>query len=135
MADIDHFKNVNDHYGHLAGDEVLRFLGKLIRQHARGSDVFCRYGGEEFLLILPNMAKDNAVKRAEELRCTIEAVLIHYDKLLISVTCSFGVSIYPSDGLDSDALIAAADSAMYESKMTGRNRVTCFSKVRLNGNP
>lgn len=132
MADIDHFKNINDQYGHLAGDEVLRFFGKLIQQNARDSDIFCRYGGEEFLLIFPTMTKDNAIKRAEKLRCAIEAARIHYDKTFISVTCSYGVSAYPNDGLDSDALIAAADSAMYESKITGRNRVTGFSISRPN---
>jgi diguanylate cyclase (GGDEF)-like protein/PAS domain S-box-containing protein len=123
MADLDHFKAVNDRYGHLAGDAVLRVFGDLIRRHARGSDISCRYGGEEFLLVLPQMAKDKAVERAQQLCCALAAARIAYGGLSITVTASFGVAAFPGDGQTGDRLIAAADQALYAAKTAGRNRV------------
>lgn len=123
MGDLDHFKLVNDRYGHLAGDEVLRVFGDLMKRHARGSDVYCRYGGEEFLLVLPQMATAIAVERAEQLRCAMAAAPVPYGASLIAVTVSFGVATFPRDGRTGDELIAAADSALYAAKAAGRNRV------------
>lgn len=123
MSDLDYFKTVNDHYGHLGGDEVLRAFGKLMQRHARGSDTYCRYGGEEFLLVLPQMTKGGAVERAEQLRSAVTAAPIPYGTALIAVTASFGVATFPSDGRTSDELIAVADSALYAAKAAGRNRV------------
>jgi diguanylate cyclase (GGDEF)-like protein/PAS domain S-box-containing protein len=124
MGDLDHFKVVNDHYGHLAGDDVLRVFGNLMRQHARGSDIYCRYGGEEFLLVMPGMAEQQAVERAEELRSTMAAAPVGHGPSTIAVTASFGVATFPRDGRTGDALIAAADRAMYAAKAAGRNRVS-----------
>jgi diguanylate cyclase (GGDEF)-like protein len=124
MGDLDYFKAVNDGYGHLAGDEVLRVFGALLKRHARGSDVYCRYGGEEFLLVLPQMATAHAVERAEQLRCTMAAAPVPYGAALIAVTASFGVATFPGDGRTGDALIAAADNALYAAKAAGRNRVS-----------
>jgi diguanylate cyclase (GGDEF)-like protein/PAS domain S-box-containing protein len=123
MGDLDHFKLVNDRYGHLAGDEVLRVFGDLMKRHARGSDVYCRYGGEEFLLVLPQMETAIAVERAEQLRCAMAAAPVPYGASLIAVTVSFGVATFPRDGRTGDELIAAADSALYAAKEAGRNRV------------
>ncbi|MDR3390689.1 MAG: sensor domain-containing diguanylate cyclase [Sulfuriferula sp.] len=123
MGDLDHFKTINDSYGHLAGDAVLRTFGTLMKQHARSSDIYCRYGGEEFLLVLPQMAKHNAIERAEQLRKTIAATPVDYGTTQIAVTVSFGVATFPHDGGSGDALIAAADQALYAAKATGRNRV------------
>ena len=127
MGDLDHFKAVNDHYGHLGGDEGLRAFGALLKRHARGSDIYCRYGGEEFLLVLPGMAEEHAVARAELLRGTIEAAPVGFGALTIAVTASFGVATFPRDGQSSDGLIAAADSALYAAKAAGRNRVNVHS--------
>jgi diguanylate cyclase (GGDEF)-like protein len=127
MGDLDHFKAVNDHYGHLGGDEVLRAFGALLKRHARGSDIYCRYGGEEFLLVLPGMAEEHAAARAELLRGTIEAAPVGFGALTIAVTASFGVATFPRDGQSSDGLIAAADSALYAAKAAGRNRVNVHS--------
>jgi len=124
MGDLDHFKRVNDAYGHLAGDEVLRVFGALMKRHARGSDICCRYGGEEFLLILPGTSTETAVERAEQLRMALAAAPVTYGVAQIAVTASFGVATFPRDGRTSDALIAAADAALYAAKSAGRNRVS-----------
>lgn len=123
LADLDHFKAINDRHGHLVGDEVLRVFGALIKRHARGSDIYCRYGGEEFLLVLPGMASEIAVERAEQLRLVIAGAPVDHGGSLISVTASFGIATYPRDGRSGDELIAAADRALYAAKATGRNRV------------
>jgi diguanylate cyclase (GGDEF)-like protein/PAS domain S-box-containing protein len=123
IGDLDHFKSVNDRHGHLAGDEVLRIIGRLMMKHARAGDICCRYGGEEFLLVLPRVAKDIALERAERLRGAMAAALIPYGELRIPVTASFGVATFPRDGRTGDELISAADSALYAAKASGRNRV------------
>lgn len=123
MSDLDHFKVVNDSHGHLAGDAVLRVFGSLMKKHARGSDIYCRYGGEEFLLVLPGMAQGPAIDRAEQLRCELASAAVPYGQSLIAVTASFGVATFPSDGNSGDELIAAADKVLYAAKATGRNRV------------
>lgn len=123
MGDLDHFKAVNDTYGHQAGDSVLREFGRLLRLHARGSDICCRYGGEEFLLILPGMAEDKACERAEELRAAVAATPVTAGASTIRVTASFGVASFPRHGRTRDELMAAADNALYAAKESGRNRV------------
>lgn len=127
MGDLDHFKAVNDHYGHLGGDAVLRVFGELLKQHARASDIYCRYGGEEFLLVLPQMAQDSALERAEQLRRAMAATPVSHGVALIAVTASFGVATFPRDGRTGDDLIAAADRALYAAKAAGRNCV-CVSR-------
>jgi diguanylate cyclase (GGDEF)-like protein/PAS domain S-box-containing protein len=124
MSDLDHFKSINDRFGHLGGDEILRAYGRLLRDSARRADVCCRYGGEEFLLVLPTMAGDEALRRAEEIRASIGSQAIPFGHTALSVTASFGVATFPDDGDTSDELLRAADRALYESKKQGRNRVT-----------
>ena len=123
MCDIDHFKAINDTYGHLAGDEVLRAFSRLIKQYSRGGDIICRYGGEEFLLVLPGMNRERAAARAEQLRLAFAAALMAYNATIIRATASFGVATFPADGNDLDALIGAADKALYIAKEAGRNQV------------
>jgi diguanylate cyclase (GGDEF)-like protein/PAS domain S-box-containing protein len=127
MADLDRFKAVNDRYGHLAGDEVLRAFSKLMKRHARVSDVYCRYGGEEFLILMPHMPKDSAVERAEQLRRKLASAPIPYNPSPIAVTVSLGVATFPGDGRTSDELIAAADSSLYTAKAAGGNRVRTWA--------
>ena len=127
MGDLDHFKAVNDRYGHLGGDEVLRAFGDLMKRQVRGSDIYCRYGGEEFLLVLPRMSTEDAVNRAEQLRSAMAAAPVPYGDFVIAVTASFGVATFPRDGRTGDELIAAADSALYAAKAAGRNRVSVNS--------
>jgi diguanylate cyclase (GGDEF)-like protein/PAS domain S-box-containing protein len=128
MADLDHFKAVNDAYGHLAGDEVLKKFGTLIQDSHRLSDVFCRYGGEEFLLVLPTMANDTACERIEQVRRVIENTRIAFGSAIIRVTASFGVATFPQHGQSREALIAAADRALYAAKAAGRNRVVSYAE-------
>jgi diguanylate cyclase (GGDEF)-like protein/PAS domain S-box-containing protein len=131
MADLDHFKTVNDRHGHLAGDEVLRTFGDLMKGHAREADVYCRYGGEEFLLILPGMARDTAFQRAEQLRCAMAAAPVVFGVTAIRVTASFGVATFPYTGASADELIHTADRALYAAKAAGRNRVAVSAGSRL----
>lgn len=123
MSDLDHFKSVNDRYGHAAGDEVLRGFADLVKRSSRGSDICCRYGGEEFLLVLPQMTEQAAVARAEQLRRAIADTPFSYGEVQIPVTSSFGVATFPAAGRTGDALITAADKALYAAKAAGRNRV------------
>ena len=130
LADLDHFKAVNDRNGHLAGDEVLRIFGTLLTTNARASDIVCRYGGEEFLLVLPGMTTEGAVERAEQLRQAMAATAVSHGQSRITVTASFGVATFPTHGGTTDELIAAADRALYSAKAEGRNRVNLCDDCR-----
>lgn len=123
MADLDHFKHVNDRYGHVAGDEVLRNFSNLMRQTLRGSDICCRYGGEEFVAVLPGVTEQVALERADQLRHAFAATPTLFGQSQIAATSSFGVATFPAGGRTGEALIAAADGAMYAAKDAGRNRV------------
>lgn len=126
LVDIDHFKLVNDTYGHSAGDEVIRSLGALLRQSAREGDIACRYGGEEFILALPQMGVEAALARAEKLRIAAAATPVRQGDIDITFKISIGVSVYPAHAADMSALIECADMALYSSKREGRDRITCF---------
>jgi diguanylate cyclase (GGDEF)-like protein len=126
MIDLDHFKTVNDTYGHQGGDEVLKALAELLLASVRASDVACRYGGEEFLLLLPNMSADNAVTRAEHWRAAFAATTVNFGGAAIQATLSIGIALYPEEGGTADELTRCADLALYEAKKRGRNRVVLF---------
>ena len=124
MCDLDKFKSVNDTYGHQAGDEVLKQLAKMLKDEVREIDRVGRYGGEEFMLLLPGTVLDAAVTFAERVRKRIEAHTFTFDGGTLQRTASFGVSGWPHPGIDaSDALVRTADDALYVAKETGRNRV------------
>lgn len=123
MIDLDHFKLVNDTYGHKAGDEVLKTLGAMLQSHAREGDIPCRYGGEEFVLVWPRMAPEVARARAEHWREAFAARKIRHGEFEISATMSIGLATYPNHALTADALILGADHAMYKAKAAGRNRL------------
>jgi diguanylate cyclase (GGDEF)-like protein len=130
LADIDHFKRFNDTWGHEAGDLVLKRVADVIRENVRGSDIGCRYGGEELAVILPETTLEVAVERAERIRRDIAAVRLEYGgTLLDAVTSSFGVAVYPQHAGDAEALLRAADEALYEAKKAGRNRVVVSQAV------
>jgi diguanylate cyclase (GGDEF)-like protein len=121
MLDLDHFKQVNDRYGHGSGDEVLAALGELLRGTLRGTDFAARVGGEEFLLLLPDSDEDGAVALAEKLRAAVER--ISAPRVEQPLSASFGVAVYPRDAQDGQELLRAADRALYTAKRAGRNRV------------
>lgn len=122
LIDLDHFKRVNDQYGHPAGDRVIKNLARLLRQRLRGADVVGRYGGEEFAVALPDTALDNAVAVLEQLRTAFAGINQGSGSARFHVTCSIGVAQCPPF-VDGEALIAAADTALYEAKRQGRNQV------------
>ncbi|MFL6535562.1 diguanylate cyclase [Pseudomonas alvandae] len=124
MLDIDHFKHVNDTYGHQAGDKVIEQLAQLLREHARESDVAGRYGGEEFGVVLSDTDQAGARIFAERLRQAVEQLLVQYNGQDIRFTISLGVADLSAPANDHAELIARADQALYTSKKTGRNRVT-----------
>jgi len=124
MLDIDYFKRFNDTYGHDAGDSLLRVVAGFLKTHVRGEDIPCRYGGEEFTLILPGAPLEVSAQRAEQLRKGIEGLRPeHEGRPLGSVTLSLGVAVFPDHGATGDAVIRAADAALYRAKQAGRNRV------------
>jgi diguanylate cyclase (GGDEF)-like protein len=123
LMDLDHFKDVNDRCGHLCGDAVLAEVGRRLNRALRLSDLKCRYGGEEFLLLLPDTPLAGALQVAETVRRTICASPILWGEESLTVTASFGVTVALPDELDSEAVIARADAAMYQAKGDGRNCV------------
>jgi diguanylate cyclase (GGDEF)-like protein len=124
MLDLDHYKQFNDTFGHAAGDVVLQELGGYLRAQLRGGDIACRYGGEEFTLILPECNLDNATARAEEVRLGIGRLEIRYHgQPLGTLHVSAGVAAFPVHGSTAEALILAADAALYRAKHEGRDRV------------
>jgi len=128
MADIDQFKKLNDEFGHLLGDEVLRQVSSLFHQNLRKIDVVCRYGGEEFALLLTQTSAQQAVTVAEKLRRLVEGW--QFPGVPRTVTISAGVAVFPDHGAGRDELIRAADNALYFAKQSGRNRVSLNSRSR-----
>ena len=126
MVDIDHFKRVNDTYGHEAGDEVLKAVAEALRSTARVADIVARHGGEEFVLVLPDTSAEMAVRIAERLRLAIEGLSTAFDGQVIRVTASFGVAQRAAHESQLEVL-ERADAALYSSKKEGRNRVTMSS--------
>jgi diguanylate cyclase (GGDEF)-like protein len=124
MIDIDEFKQVNDSRGHLAGDAVLRDVAVVLKDSLRAVDSVGRYGGEEFVVILPHTPRDEAYRTAERIRQRVEAHVFEVAGDRVRVTVSIGVASFPSEGIDGpNALVREADRALYEAKDKGRNRV------------
>jgi len=130
MLDLDHFKLINDTYGHAAGDEVLRTVSLVLKEKGRESDITCRYGGEEFVVVLPRMSTTMATARVEEWRVMLMNRKIRHGDLEISITMSAGIAGYPEDGSDPDTLMQQVDEALYFSKNQGRNTVTRFQDIQ-----
>ena len=128
MVDLDHFKQINDTYGHLVGDVVLREVAHLVRGSVREIDLVGRFGGEEFGVVLPDADRDLGIQIADRIRQTAaNTVIMAYDEQ-VGVTVSIGVSLYPQDGDTADQLIEQADAAMYQAKGMGRNRTVAASE-------
>lgn len=125
MLDIDRFKKVNDTYGHQVGDQVLKFLGKMLQETTRDMDITSRFGGEEFVLLFPETNKEYAILGAERIKKKVEA---HKSPEYPKITISLGVATFPDDGEEVDQLIKKADAALYHAKRTGRNKVVAYSE-------
>ena len=133
MMDLDKFKNFNDTFGHDMGDRLLTAFGDFIRDIIRKEDVACRWGGEEFVLILPGASLNAGLARAEEIRSRAKELQIPTGTPHRPVTLSLGVAVYPEHGSTTDELLKAADTALYRAKRGGRNRV--MAPERLQNQP
>jgi len=121
--DIDHFKSINDNYGHALGDAVLRDVGNLAIGSIRGSDIACRYGGDEFFLILPDASLSSAIEKAGQLRSRVRQLQWDWPGAPLQVAISVGVAEFPRHGANAAELRQAADRALYAAKHSGRDRV------------
>ena len=126
MLDLDLFKKLNDTFGHKAGDLVLHWVGQVLREHTRQMDVACRFGGEEFVVIMPATSVEVASQRAEQLRQAVEALSIEHLHRTLRTTISAGVAAFPGHGTDGDSVVRAADMALYAAKAAGRNCVKVY---------
>ena len=122
MLDLDHFKRINDNYGHLAGDKVLKLIASVLRKRLRGTDFIARFGGEEFVLLMPSTVPAAGMKLLEYLRASIEACPFHFKGERVTITISMGLTAF-KPGEHSDLVLKRADQALYRAKNAGRNRV------------
>ena len=129
ILDLDHFKKLNDTYGHPAGDAALKSAAEVLKHHLRKGDQAARYGGEEFVVILPGTDEGGAQHLAERVREAVEKNRLVFEGAKLSLTASFGLAVWPGDGKDPEALLASADRALYAAKQGGRNRVTAASAL------
>jgi diguanylate cyclase (GGDEF)-like protein len=123
MFDLDHFKEINDRYGHLCGDAVLAAVGNRMRDVLRGSDLKCRYGGEEFLVVLPETPLEGATRVADTLRRELSELKIDWKNETIRITASFGLTVAGDSEIDAQLILGRADAALYQAKDQGRNCV------------
>jgi diguanylate cyclase (GGDEF)-like protein len=129
MADIDQFKRLNDEFGHLLGDEVLRQVSSLFHQQLRKVDVVCRYGGEEFAILLTQINAQQAIAIAEKLRRMVESY--QFPGVPRTITISAGVAVFPAHGTTRDEMVRAADTGLYAAKQAGRNRICVAYRLAL----
>src|SRR5204863_10164224 len=119
MFDIDHFKDINDRYGHLCGDAVLAAVGARMREVLRGNDLKCRYGGEEFLVLLPETPMEGARRVADTLQRALAEMAVRWNDATLNITASFGVTTALPSDVDSHGIIGRADAALYRAKAQG----------------
>ena len=131
VIDIDNFKTINDTFGHPAGDQALKTLAELLLRHTRASDIVCRYGGDEFLLLMPDMGAEDARTRIDLWRQEFAELTLHHGEFSMRTTLSVGIATFPDHLHSVQDLLSAADLALYHSKRNGRNRVTLHSDLAL----
>jgi diguanylate cyclase (GGDEF)-like protein len=131
MIDLDHFKRVNDTYGHEAGDEVLKTLAITLSEQCRRGDFACRYGGEEFVVIMPNINLETAYERAENIRKSLNSLHVPYRHYSLTITISMGIACYPINGGTRDSILHAADQAMYGAKEAGRDHILSYDELQV----
>ncbi|MCE1255007.1 MAG: diguanylate cyclase [Anaerolineae bacterium] len=126
LMDLDHFKQINDTYGHLAGDYALKITAETVAAHTRRGDIVFRYGGEEFMVFMPDINLDDVIQRANYICNLINQLQIVFDNRQIHVTASIGVAVFPLHGNSGDEILSRADVALYQAKRSGRNRVVVY---------
>ena len=131
MMDIDHFKQVNDTYGHEAGDHILKMIANTLSTQNRRGDFACRYGGEEFVIVMPNISVQTACQRAEHLRTSLSSLNVQYGRFNLTTTLSIGIACYPSNGENRESVLRAADRALYGAKKAGRNKVITYDHLQV----
>jgi diguanylate cyclase (GGDEF)-like protein/PAS domain S-box-containing protein len=130
MADVDYFKEINDTFGHAAGDAILRKLGEVLRENVRSEDVASRYGGDEFIVLLPEASREITKNRAEKLLEIVRQAIIRFNEVTFkTVTLSAGVSVFSEDGEAAESILKAADLALYHAKEKGRNQVVAANEI------
>ncbi len=127
MADVDRFKQINDRYGHKAGDLILQALGGVMKNCVRSADIVCRYGGEEFVIVMPGASEPTVSRCAEEIRAKFEQTSTSFENEALKATISLGAAIFPLHGSNVDDVFINADRAMYQAKQSGRNRVVVYA--------
>jgi diguanylate cyclase (GGDEF)-like protein/PAS domain S-box-containing protein len=131
MSDIDHFKRINDTHGHEAGDLVLKAIAEVLSEYSRRGDFACRYGGEEFVIAMPNINLETAYERAENLRQSLNLLRVPYEYDSLSVTISMGIACFPENGQTRGSLLRAADQALYAAKEAGRDHIRSYDQIHL----
>jgi diguanylate cyclase (GGDEF)-like protein len=131
MIDLDHFKRVNDTHGHQAGDEVLKALALTLSEQCRRGDFACRFGGEEFVVVMPNINMDTAYERAENIRQSLNSLHVPYGQYKLTITISMGIACYPINGETREAILRAADQAMYGAKEAGRDHILSYDEFQV----
>lgn len=133
ICDLDEFKGFNDKYGHAAGDEALRHVAKVLGQVFRQTDLVCRFGGEEFVVVLPGANAEAALRKAEQLRHAVSSSRVVFgSQTLGQITLSVGIASWPEEQGGAAALLDAADKALYQAKRTGRDRVELANNPEIN---
>ncbi len=130
MIDSDHLKDINDKYGHKAGDDFLVHIAEVLQSCIRAGDIACRYGGDEFVVVLSNVAVEIALERAEKLRESIAKHYIVYKNKKVSISVSIGIAAFPGHGSSGEVLLQKADQALYQAKQKGKNRIVVYSEER-----
>jgi len=125
--DSDHLKGINDKFGHKAGDDFLVQISDVIKDNIRAGDIACRYGGDEFVIVMCNLAAKSAYRRAEGLRKAVAEKALIYRNEDVNISVSIGIAAFPEHGRSGDKLLQRADQALYEAKRLGKNRVIVFS--------
>ena len=131
MIDLDHFKRVNDTYGHEAGDEVLKALAMTLSEECRRGDFACRFGGEEFVVVMPNINLTTAYERAESVRQSLNSLHVPYGQYKLTITISMGIACFPINGETREAVLRAADQAMYGAKEAGRDHILSYDEFQI----
>jgi diguanylate cyclase (GGDEF)-like protein/PAS domain S-box-containing protein len=134
MIDLDHFKRINDTYGHEAGDLVLKAIADVLAEQSRRGDFACRYGGEEFVIVMPNVRLETAYERAESLRQSLTLLRVPYEYYSLSVTISMGIACFPENGQTREMILRAADQALYAAKDAGRDHILSYNQLQHSEN-